>query len=86
MEPIDTSSTDIEEVIILRKAKRLGSNFREGLSTVSGRAEARKSYIDYYDAHPIDLGSLQRVLEHIQKVYPEALKLDEEKILERGYF
>jgi hypothetical protein len=86
MEPIDTSSTDIQEVIILRKAKRLGSNFREGLATAAGRTAAHDAFVAYYDAHPIAVECLQRIVAHMKTVYPEAVKLDEEKVLNRGYF
>jgi hypothetical protein len=86
MEPIDTSSTDIEGVIILRKAKRLSSNFRERLATVAGRTTARDAFVAYYDAHPIAVGSIKRLVTHIQDVYPDVIKLDEQKVLDRGYF
>ena len=43
MAPIDTKLTEIDEAIILRKAKRLGSDFREKLGSTGGRKAARKS-------------------------------------------
>jgi hypothetical protein len=86
MEPIDTSSTDIEEVIILRKAKRLNSNFREKLATVAGRRAARNAFIEYYDANPFQYECFARIVSHMQTVYPENVQLDEQTILERGYF
>lgn len=41
MPPIDTKLTDIDEAIILRKARRLGSGFRDRLDTVEGRRGGR---------------------------------------------
>ncbi|HEU5352426.1 MAG TPA: Bpu10I family restriction endonuclease [Terracidiphilus sp.] len=86
MGPIDTASTDIEEVIILRKAKRMGASFRAGLATASGRALARTEFVNYYDANPFSVECFRRVVEHINGVFPEALELDEATILQRGYF
>ncbi|MGA2630972.1 MAG: Bpu10I family restriction endonuclease [Terriglobia bacterium] len=86
MEPIDTSSTDIEEVIILRKAKRLGSNFREGLATAAGREAARNAFVEYYDGHPLQRECFGRIVDHMRVVYPENVQLDEQTILQRGYF
>lgn len=86
MGPIDTASTDIEEVIILRKARRLGANFREGLATVAGRAVARDRYVQYYDANPLAVECFRRIVEHMKSIFPENLELDEQTILQRGYF
>lgn len=86
MGPIDTSSTDIEEVIILRKAKRLGAGFREGLATVAGRLAARDQFVTYYDANPFRIECFARIVEHMKSVYPENAELDEQTVLQRGYF
>lgn len=86
MGPIDTASTDIEEVIILRKAKRMGASFREGLATASGRALAREKFVQYYDANPFSVDCFQRIIEHMRSIFPENLELDEKTILQRGYF
>jgi len=86
MTPIDTSSTDIEEAIILRKCKRLSSNFREGLATAAGRAAARDAFVKYYDSHPLDVQCFGRIVEHMRSVYPETIDLDEQTVLDRGYF
>ena len=42
MTPITTKLTSIDEVIVLRKAKRLASNVRAEFSTVAGRQRARQ--------------------------------------------
>ncbi|MCL5745305.1 MAG: Bpu10I family restriction endonuclease [Acidobacteria bacterium] len=86
MGPINTASTDIEEAIILRKAKRLSSNFREGLATVAGRRAARQAFVDYYDSHPLRVECFNRILVHMGNVYPVQIQLDEQTVLDRGYF
>jgi hypothetical protein len=86
MEPIDTASTDIEEVIILRKAKRMGATFRAGLATASGRALAREEYVRYYEANPLSTDCFRRIVEHMKSIFPENLELDEQTVLQRGFF
>lgn len=86
MVPIDTASTDIEEVIILRKASRLGSQVRKHFNTVESRAAKRQSFVDFYDAHPYRVECFAKVVEHMNKVYPVSIILDETAVLERGYF
>lgn len=39
MTPVSTAPTDIDEVLILRKAKRLGSNIRSSFNTYAGRSK-----------------------------------------------
>jgi hypothetical protein len=86
MDPISTACTDIEEAIILRKAKRLGPNFREGLATAAGRAAARTAFITYYEANPLRIECFQRILHHMSTIFPEVIELDQQTILNRGYF
>jgi hypothetical protein len=86
MRPIDTSSTDIEEVIILRKSHRLGSQVRKKFNSVANRATNRREFVGFYDAHPLCVECFARLVEHMNKVYPEAIVLDENAVLERGYF
>jgi Bpu10I restriction endonuclease len=86
MLPIDTASTDIEEVIILRKSSRLGSQIRKRYNTVASRAAAREQFVTFYDAHPLRAECFARLVQHMNKVYPESIILDETTVLERGYF
>src|SRR5438270_4208836 len=44
MTPVSTAATDVDEVIILRKSKRLGSNVRGKFSSVKGRKNYRAQY------------------------------------------
>lgn len=42
MTPISTAITDIDEILIVRKAKRISSNIRKGFSTYAGRQKNRE--------------------------------------------
>jgi len=86
MPPIDTKLTQIDEAIILRKAKRLGSGFRDRLDSASGRKEARAVFVNYFDDHPLSLDCFKRIVMHLNQVFPPAIELDEGTVLDRGYF
>jgi hypothetical protein len=86
MKPIDTKLTSIDEAIILRRCKRLGSDFRDQLDSVEGRKRARPEFVKYYDEHPLSLEAFKRILIHLNQVFPPVIELDETTVLERGYF
>lgn len=83
MTPISTSTTAIDEIIILRKAKRLGSDTRKEFNDAVARKRMRSSFVDYLDAHPFISDTFKRFLDHIELMLTD----DEEgKVLDRGYF
>ena len=86
MPPIDTKLTEIDEAIILRRGKRLGSGFRDRLDSAGGREEARAEFVRYYDNHPLSLDGFKRIVMHLNQVFPPTVELDETTVLERGYF
>ena len=47
MTPISTTGTAIEEVILLRKAKRLPSNIRSSFSSFKGRSKSRTGFVKH---------------------------------------
>lgn len=85
MKPIDTKLTPIDEAIILRW-RRLPSDFREQLDTVAGRKHARAEFVKHLDDHPLKLEAFQRIVMHLNQVFPPSVELDETTVLERGYF
>lgn len=85
MTPTSTAPTDIDEVIILRKAKRLSSNVRRNFSTFSGRQNWREFYIDYLRKNPFKVEMFQRLIENIRSLLTDE-DLEEKDVLELGYF
>jgi hypothetical protein len=83
MTPINTDTTAIDEVIILRKAKRLPSNFRRHFSTATGRRQARATFTEYLDSHPFSLETFARFLGHVRRMIDVGV---EDGALTRGYF
>ncbi len=85
MTPISTAGTDIDEVLILRKAKRIGSQIRSAFASSAGRVAKRKEYADYLAAHPFAPDVFERFLSHV-KALLENRDPDEGDALSRGYF
>ncbi|CTU51773.1 Bpu10I family restriction endonuclease [Escherichia coli] len=86
MTPINTKLTAMDEVIVLRRAKRLGSNQRSAFSTAEGRQEKREWYSDFLDSHPLSLEGFKRLIWHLNECFPAVEHDSEDIVLERGYF
>jgi hypothetical protein len=86
MTPITTKLTSIDEVIVLRKAKRLGSNVRSEFSTSAGRKKARKDYVGFLDKNPLKFECFERFISHLDSCFPEKEDDAEDVVLGRGYF
>ena len=85
MTPISTSVTSIEEVIVLRKAKRLSANLRQNFASAAGRATARDQFERFLSEHPFAPDAFQRFLSRIEKLLARTTE-DEEIALDRGWF
>jgi hypothetical protein len=85
MSPISTAPTDIDEVILLRKAKRMNSNIREKFATYKGRVANRDFYIKYLQDHPFRVEMFKHFISNIRKLLKNE-GLDESNVLEVGYF
>jgi hypothetical protein len=83
MTPINSSTTAIDEIIILRKAKRIGSNERQNYSSSDEKASKLKSYKAFLESHPFSIDTFTRFIDHINELIEDT---EENKILDRGYF
>ncbi len=86
MTPINTKLTAMDEVIVLRKSKRLGSNVRSNFSTNHGRLESREMFEKFLDEHPLALDGFRRFIFHLNECFPSEEHDAEDVILQRGYF
>lgn len=85
MTPISTTTTDIDEILITRKAKRLSSNVRSKFNTYKGRQESRAAYVRFLQENPYSKDVLKRFLNHIISQL-ENEDLIEDSVLNHGYF
>ncbi|MCA8180975.1 Bpu10I family restriction endonuclease [Burkholderia vietnamiensis] len=86
MTPITTKLTSIDEVIVLRRAKRLASNVRANFSTSEGRQQYRDRYVEFLDSSPLHLGSFERFISHLNECFPAEEDDTVDTVLGRGYF
>ena len=85
MTPISTTPTDIDEVLLLRKARRIGSQVRHHYATYAGRQKVREEYAGYLRDRPFAPDVFARLVSHIESVLSEHT-LEEENVLNGGYF
>lgn len=85
MVPLSTAPTDIDEIIILRKAKRMNSNVRTHYSLAEKRRQRRNEYADYLTQHPLDTGMFKRLVNHIRDLIRNDQPI-ERNVLEHEYF
>lgn len=83
MTPISTTSTAIDEILILRHAKRLSSNVRSSFATVQGRRRNRESYLRHLRENPFSIETFERFVSHVRQL---VFSNDEHDVLSRGYF
>jgi len=83
MTPINSSTTAIDEIIILRKAKRIGSGERQNYSSAIERISKLKSYRDFIYSHPFAYDTFLRLIEHVNDLIYD---VEENEILKKGYF
>lgn len=86
MTPITTKLTSIDEVIVLRKAKRLSSAVREQFRTSAGRRSYRHAYANFLRTNPLHLSSFERFIYHLNECFPEQGDETLDAVLSRGYF
>ncbi len=85
MTPISTAGTDVDEVLILRKAKRLGSQVRSAFSKREGRVARREVYAIHLKEHSFAPEVFERFLSHVRALM-EDRDPEEGDVLGRGYF
>jgi len=85
MTPVSTAPTDIDEVLILRKAKRISSNIRSSFSTHAGRMEKHDWYRGFLLSFPFSVDVFQRFVGHIESLINNEDPV-EANVLEDGFF
>lgn len=86
MVPITTKLTSIDEVIVLRKARRLSANIRESFRTSGGRRSYRDKYIEFLKSNPLHISSFERFVFHLNECFPAEQDDEIDLVLGRGYF
>lgn len=85
MTPLSTAPTDIDEVLVLRKARRIGSHIRKNYSTYKGRMENREQYISILQNNPLNIDVFRRFIDHVRKLINDKAPVEAD-VLNNGYF
>jgi len=85
MTPINTATTDIDEVMLLRDTKRISSNIRAQYSTSTGRKKHRKDYITRLQKHPLRKEIFNRFIGHIMRIIEDENPIEDD-VLKNGFF
>ncbi len=85
MTPISTAVTAIEEVIVLRKAKRLSADVRRQFSSATGRVANRNAFKQHLEEHPLAPDAFRRFLLHLERLLGKDDE-NEQDALNRGWF
>ena len=83
MTPINSSITAIDEVIILRKSKRLSSTIRNEFSNFKGRQAYRDEMQQHLVSNPYSIEMFTRIANHITRLFEDS---SEDTILKQGHF
>jgi Bpu10I restriction endonuclease len=85
MTPVSIASTQIDDVLIVRKCRRLSANIRQEYRTPASRQKHRQEYADFLDTSKYYPDVFQRMIDKIQTLVKDtAPKI--EQVLEQGYF
>ncbi len=85
MTPLSTAPTDINEILLLRKAKRISSNVRAKYATFAGRQANRVGYVKYLADNPFRVEVFERFINHIRSILRDEAPVESD-VLTRGYF
>lgn len=85
MTPVSITSTQIDDVLILRKSKRMSSNVRQEYRTPADRIKHRGAYEDFLDASMYQPDVFQRMIDKIQSITDQSSP-SVESVLLKGYF
>jgi len=85
MTPVSIISTQIDDVLIVRKMKRMSSNIRQEFRTPEARRIHRQQYVEFLDASKYYPDVFQRMISKIQTLIDDTSP-SVDKVLNRGHF
>lgn len=85
MTPLSTAATDIDEILLLRKSKRVNSNVRSRYSNFAGRQANQASYVKYLTTNPFRVEVFERFISHIRGILRNEAPVERD-VLARGFF
>jgi hypothetical protein len=85
MTPVSIISTQIDDVLIVRKTKRMSSNIRQEYRTPEERKLHRQEYVDFLDSSRYYPDVFQRMIDKIQALIDDTSP-SMKNVLDQGHF
>jgi hypothetical protein len=85
MTPVSIISTQIDDVLIVRKAKRMSSNIRQEYRNAEERRRHRDEYVKFLDSSRYYADVFQRMIDKIQRVVDDT-DPSADRVLAQGHF
>ena len=85
MTPVSITSTQIDDVLVVRKAKRMSSNVRQEYRSAEARRKHRQAYVEFLEAAKYYADVFQRMIDKIQSMVEET-NPEIDKVLKQGHF
>lgn len=85
MTPVSITSTQIDDVLIVRKAKRMSSNIRQRYTSASARRQHRAEYSDFLDEAQYYPEVFQRMIDKIEALIEDSSP-SSQRVLSQGHF
>jgi DNA modification methylase len=85
MTPVSITPTHIDDVLIVRKAKRMSSNLRQEYRTAKERQAHRKEYVEFLESARYHADVFQRMIDKVQRLI-DAADPEPDAVLKKGYF
>jgi hypothetical protein len=85
MTPVSITPTHIDDVLIVRKAKRMSSNVRQEYRSAKERQAHRNEYVEFLESAKYHADVFQRMIDKIQCLI-DAADPEPDVVLKKGYF
>lgn len=85
MTPVSITPTHIDDVLIVRKAKRMSSNVRQEYRSTKERQENRAEYVQFVESAKYYADVFQRMIDKVQRVIDDA-NPELDTVLKQGHF
>lgn len=85
MTPVSITSTHIDDVLIVRKAKRMSSNVRQEYRSSNERQEHRQEYVEFLESSQFYTDVFQRMVDKIQALIDDTAP-ETNRVLDQGHF
>lgn len=85
MTPVSITPTHIDDVLIVRKAKRMSSNVRQEFRSAEERQAHRKEYVEFLESATYHADVFQRMIDKIQSGI-DATDPETDAVLKNGHF